>query len=90
MSSETSEVGSFLWSMAWEKILTIDNLVRRGMVMVNWWCVVCKNSDDNVDHLLLHYCSVAMDLWNSIFVAFGARWVMPEMVKGVQCCSLRW
>lgn len=18
--------------------------------MVNWWCVVCKNSDDNVDH----------------------------------------
>lgn len=50
MSSETSEVGSLLWSMAQEKILTIDNLVRRGMVMVNWWCVVCKNSDDNVDH----------------------------------------
>lgn len=54
--------------------------------MVNWWCVVCKNSDDNVDHLLLHCCPVAMDLWNSIFVAFGVRWVMPEMVKGVLQC----
>lgn len=51
--------------------------------MVNWWCVVCKNSDDNVNHLLLHCCPVAMDLWNSIFVAFGVRWVMPNMCFNV-------
>lgn len=34
------------------KILTIENLVRRGIVMANW-CVMCENFDENLDHLLL-------------------------------------
>lgn len=38
------------------------------MVMEKW-CLICKNSDENVDHLLLHYCPVAMGLWKFVFVS---------------------
>lgn len=40
------------------KILTMDNLIKSGMVMGNR-CILCKRSGENVDHLLLH-CAVAI------------------------------
>lgn len=59
------------------KVLTVDNLVMRGMVLENW-CVMCKNSEETVDDLPLH---CPMELWILIFLAFGVNWVMPKMVK---------
>lgn len=29
----------FGWSAAWDKILTIDNLIKRGLLLVNWCCM---------------------------------------------------
>ena len=59
------------------KVLTVDNLVMRGMVLANW-CVMCKNSEETVDDLPLH---CPMELWILIFPVFGVNWVMPKMVK---------
>ena len=43
---------SFVWTIAWHKILTGDNLRLRGFDFVDW-CIVCC-CVEIVDHLLLH------------------------------------
>uniref|UniRef100_A0A2N9IY74 Reverse transcriptase domain-containing protein n=1 Tax=Fagus sylvatica TaxID=28930 RepID=A0A2N9IY74_FAGSY len=71
-------VAFFVWAAAWGRILTCDNLRRRGFVMVGW-CCMCKCSGETVDHLLLH-CSVANELWGFVFQMFGVDWIMSRCV----------
>ena len=44
----------FLWIVARGGILTIDNLVKKNLSLVNW-CCLCWCDEETVDHLLL-YC----------------------------------
>lgn len=53
------------------KILTHDNLHRRGIVVVEW-CVMCKKHGESVDHLLLH-CDVARVVWSFFYSLFGVE-----------------
>jgi hypothetical protein len=47
----------FVWTVVRSKILTLDNLRRRGMVVVNrFW--LFESDMESVDHLLLH-CGAA-------------------------------
>ena len=71
-------VAFFVWTAALGKILTHDNLRRRGIVVVEW-CVMCKKHGESVDHLLLH-CDVARVVWSSFYSLFGVEWVMPSSV----------
>ena len=68
----------FVWSAALGKILTLDNLRKRNIIVLNR-CCMCKRSEEIVDHLLLH-CEVASALWYAIFSRFGLAWVMPRWV----------
>lgn len=43
------------------KIVIIDNLWRRRLVVVDW-CCMCKVSGETPDHLRLQ-CAVATKLW---------------------------
>jgi hypothetical protein len=43
-------VSFFAWSVALGKILTIDNL-RKSHVIVVDWCCMCKRKGEVVDHL---------------------------------------
>jgi hypothetical protein len=52
-------VAFFVWTAAWGRILTCDNLRRPGLVMVGW-CCLCRCSGETVDHLLL-LCLVAAE-----------------------------
>ena len=54
----TSRVVFFIWSAALGKILTTDNLRKRGCVVMDW-CYMCKKSEESMDPLLLH-CDVAI------------------------------
>jgi hypothetical protein len=47
----------FVWSATLGKILTLDNLRNRQVVVINR-CFMCKKDGESVDHLLLH-CEVA-------------------------------
>ncbi|KAL6338832.1 hypothetical protein AAG906_023982 [Vitis piasezkii] len=47
-------------SWAPTKILTLDQLKRRGWVLVGL-CCMCKDADESVDHLLIH-CGIAREL----------------------------
>jgi len=74
----------FTWSAALGKILTLDNLRKRHIIIVDR-CCLCKRDGESVDHILLH-CDVASALWNNIFSRFGISWVMPKSVLDLVAC----
>jgi len=66
-TSAPAKVAVFIWEASHGKILTIDNLPKRGITSVNR-CYMCKAEYESVDHLLLH-CKVGSLLsivWRSI------------------------
>lgn len=71
----------FIWTASLGRILTIDNLICRGHILVNW-CSMCRGGVETVDHLFVH-CSVACRLWSLIVALFGMAWVHPGSVIGV-------
>jgi hypothetical protein len=72
------KVAFFAWSAALGKILTIDNLRKRHVIVIDR-CCMCKRQGESVDHLLLH-CETACALWDTILSRFGLSWVMPLRV----------
>uniref|UniRef100_A0A7N2MU36 Ultraviolet-B receptor UVR8 n=1 Tax=Quercus lobata TaxID=97700 RepID=A0A7N2MU36_QUELO len=79
-----SRVAFFAWSAALGKCLTIDNLRKRKVCILDW-CYMCKRSSESVDHLFLH-CPVASELWDMVFGLFGVCWIMPSSVVGLFAC----
>jgi hypothetical protein len=76
-------VAFFVWLVALGKILTLDNLRKKNMILVNR-CGMCKKNDEFIYHLLLH-CECAQFLW-SAFTRFGLAWAMPRgAVDLLQC-----
>ena len=71
-------VAFFIWTVAWGRILTCDNLMRCGYTMVGWCCMCCC-AGETVDHLLLD-CNFVHALWSFVFKAFGIHWVLPHRV----------
>ena len=72
-------VSFFVWCVAWNKILTGDNLRRlRGLDFVDW-CIMCRHCGEMVDHLLLH-CEMAYQLWSFVLITFGLSWVIPRSI----------
>ena len=73
-----THVSFFIWTAAWEKILTGDILRYRGFDFVDW-CILCRCNGESVNHLLLH-CDKAYLLWSMVFRSFGISWVLPRSV----------
>ena len=71
-------VSFFVWCVAWNKILTGDNLRLRRLDFVDW-CIMCRHCGETVDHLLLH-CEMAYWLWSFVFITFGLSWVIPRSI----------
>jgi hypothetical protein len=72
-------VAFFVWTAVLGKILTIDNL-RKKNIIVTEWCCMCKKSGESIDHLLLH-CETASKIWNMVCQLFGVMWAMPGRLK---------
>jgi hypothetical protein len=77
-------VAFFAWLVALEKILIIDNLRKRHVIVVDR-CYICKRDEESVDHILLH-CVAVVILWNIFFNHFGLSWVMPRRVIDMFAC----
>ena len=71
----------FAWEATWAKILTHDQLRRRGWRMLNR-CYTCKAAKEMRDHIMLH-CPKASLLWQLVFALFHVQWVMHSSVRGV-------
>ncbi|XP_028127279.1 uncharacterized protein LOC114323799 [Camellia sinensis] len=70
-----SKVAFFVWTASLGRILTIDNLIRRGHILVNW-CCLCGQVAESIDHLFIH-CSVSSRLWMLVVAIFAMVWVQP-------------
>jgi len=69
------------------RILALDNLIKRFMIIVIWGCM-SKPSGKYVEHVLLHY-SVAIELCYIVFCLFGVNHVMFMQTIDVQfCCKV--
>ena len=73
------KVAFFAWEASWGKILTMEQLQRRGYSLANR-CVLCLSKEETVDHLLLH-CVKTRALWSLLFSLFGVAWVLSGSVK---------
>jgi hypothetical protein len=74
----------FVWSAALRKILTLDNLRKKHVIVINR-CYMCKKDGESVDHLLLH-CKVAHEFRCNIFSRLGLSLVMPSSVLDLCAC----
>ena len=81
-----SRIAVFAWLAVLGRILTTDNLRRRGVPVVSR-CFLCLAAEETVDHLLLH-CEWAWRLWSDMFRLFGVQWVMPQTVFDLFSCWL--
>ena len=79
-----SKVAFFVWTAALGTILTINNLRKKNMLILDW-CYMCKSNGESVDHLLLH-CSIVYKLWSMVFTLFGIHWAMPKTVVKLLAC----
>jgi hypothetical protein len=70
----SSKVNFFIWTASLGKVLTIDNLRKCQLVLLDW-CCLCKEDGESIDYLYLH-CNVANELWQLVFSMFGIWWVM--------------
>ena len=79
-------VAFFSWTVALGKILTIDNLRKKHLIVLEW-SFMCKRCGEFVNHLLLH-CPIAFKMWSMVFCLFGICWVMPlRVVDFLDCWS---
>ena len=74
----------FVWTVALGKCLTIENLRKRKVWILDW-CYMCKCNGKSVDLLFLH-CLVVMDLWSMVLGLFGVSRVMPQSVVELLAC----
>lgn len=62
-------VAPFVCTALWDKILTCDNLMKKGITLVDWCCMHRCNGK-NEDHFIVH-CDVAQKLWSLLSSMFG-------------------
>ena len=64
-----TKVGFFAWEASWGKVLTLDQLKKRGRSLANR-CFLCGEGEKTVDHLLIH-CSKVKSLWDLLLAIYG-------------------
>jgi hypothetical protein len=74
----------FAWSATLGKILTLNNLRKRHVIVIDK-CCMCKMNGETMDYLLLH-CEVARVLWNATFSRFSLSWAMSLRVVDLFAC----
>ena len=71
-----SKVSFFAWEVWCGKILTTDQLRRRGFPLASR-CFFCNRDEEVLKHILLH-CSKIWGLWTTLFSIQGGEWVCPS------------
>ncbi|CAN1344297.1 Putative ribonuclease H protein At1g65750 [Linum perenne] len=87
-----TKVAGFIWQVAHERVSTIDNLIRRGMMIPNR-CAMCGKDAESITHLFRE-CSFASQVWfrfSSRLSVFGPFPLSTQdwfwAWKGMNCSS---
>ena len=73
------KIGFCACEASWGKVLTLDQLKRRGVTLANR-CFLYEEGEESIDHLLIH-CPRAKMPWELFLVIVGSSWVFPQMVR---------
>jgi hypothetical protein len=66
------------------RILTVDNLRKRGFIIVNL-CCRCKRNEETTNHFLI-YCEYTSDLWHLVLNLFGVSWaILSNILELLHC-----
>lgn len=76
----------FPWLMVQNKILTIDNLMKKGWAMVNR-CVMCKAEIETVSHLFKK-CRTSIAIYNQVTTTMGLTMPIRDARKALTSQSL--
>ena len=74
-----TKVCLFAWEAYWGKMLTLDQLKKRGRFLANR-CFLCCEEEESIDHILID-CTRARVIWELLFALFGVSWVLPFSVR---------
>lgn len=77
-SQAPSRISFFAWEAIKNRILTNDNLMKRGNSLVNR-CFLCKCTTESSNHILLR-CPYTYHLWSLVYSLSGVHWVMADSV----------
>ena len=69
----------FAWEVWWGKVLTMDQLKKRGFQMASRR-PVCGKAEEVLDHLLIH-CPSIWGLWFRLISILGLHCVCPRLAK---------
>ena len=81
----TPKINIFYWILLKNKILTQENLQKRGINVVNR-CSLCKEGFEDKDHLFLN-CTYSQQVWSSILSYWNISWVHQN---NVDLCFKSW
>ena len=63
------KVSFFTWEASWGKVLTLDQVKKRGWALANR-CYFCQADEESINHLLLH-CENTRASWEMFFTLFS-------------------
>ena len=75
----TPKVNIFFWILLQEKILTTDNLLKKGFKIFNR-CYLCENDVESITHLTLH-CSFTKNIWDRVYGLLNIALVFPTTIQ---------
>ncbi|KAF5203901.1 hypothetical protein FRX31_006512 [Thalictrum thalictroides] len=68
-----------MWTLNWNRILTVDQLQRRGLVIPNR-CCMCNSANETIDHLFLQ-CNFARFIWGELTtIHSGVRYDLQNWI----------
>ena len=70
------KINIFYWLALQNKILTQDNLIKRGQILPNR-CILYKNQLEMGNHLFIHY-SYSREVWDFLTQDLGISWCMSD------------
>lgn len=76
-------VNFLTWTVALGKILTLDNMRKWDIIVINWYCIRKKNKIVEQFHL---HCKVASAVCNTVFDIFGIDYLMLARVLDLLAC----
>lgn len=71
----------FLWTAGMGKILTQDNLCKRGRIIVSAY-PLCLQASEETNHFLIH-CPFSYAVWVSVLQKLDVLWVMSSTVASL-------
>ena len=74
-----TKVDFFAWEASWGKVLTLDDLKKKGRALANK-CFLCGKEEETVDHLLVH-CPHTRVIWELLLAIVGVKWVFPLSIR---------